>query len=126
MQTIYILDYNADNAFALCEWLRSHGVKAKRFSTLEQLLNSLKINQPDCIILDCLFDRISLTSNICHTIRNIFHFTGTIWLSSPFTISANDLKACNASGFIAKPFESEIVLDLVNELSGNAITMSIA
>ena len=126
MQTIYILDYNADNAFALCEWLRSHGVKAKRFSTLEQLLDRLTISQPDCIILDCLFDRISLTSNICNTIQHVYQYTGAILLSSNATISANDLKACNASGFIAKPFDFETVFDVVHELSDNVLAMSIA
>ena len=115
MQTIYVLDFDADIAFALCKWFNVHGVEAKGFSTLEQLLNQLSTCHPDCIILDSLFGRTSLTVDICNTIKQISNYSGTILLTSTTNLSAKDLQACSATGFIAKPFELLTVLDVVKQ-----------
>ena len=115
MQTIYVLDFDVDIAFALCKWFNAHGVEAKSFSTLEQLLIQLGICHPDCIILDSLFGRISLTIDICNTIKHISNYSGTILLTSTTNLSAKDLQACSAAGFIAKPFELLNVLDVVKQ-----------
>jgi FixJ family two-component response regulator len=117
METIFILDYDTDIAYALCAWFKTNGFVAKQFSTLEQLLLHLQIQQPDCIILDCLFGRITLTSDICHTLQNTFHYEGKILLTSTSTISSMDLRTCNATAFIPKPFDFEKILQLVNEVT---------
>jgi FixJ family two-component response regulator len=126
MQTIYILDYDTDIAYALCAWFKANGFEAKHFSTLEQLLLQLQTQQPDCIILDCLFGRISLTSEICYTIQNIFHYNGKILLTSTSTISVKDLKVCNAAAFIPKPFDFGKILQQVNEVTGTSLVESVA
>lgn len=115
MNTIYILDFDADIAFALCKWFNAHGVEAKAFSTLEQLLKQLGTRHPNCIILDSLFGRVSLTIDICHTIRHVSNYSGKILLTSTTNLSATDLQACSATGFIAKPFELLKVLDVVKQ-----------
>jgi FixJ family two-component response regulator len=119
MQTIYLLDYDTDISYALCKWFTFRGIEAKSFSTLEQLLLQLNISHPDCIILDCLFGRVSLTSDICYAIRHVSHYSGNILLTSTSTILSKDVQACNAVGFIAKPFNFDSMLSLINELSGD-------
>jgi DNA-binding response OmpR family regulator len=125
MQTIYILDYDTDIAYVLCAWFKTNGFEAKQFSTLEQLLLHLQIQQPDFIILDCLFGRVTLTSEICHTLRNTFHYKGKILLTSTSSISAKDLEACNAAAFIPKPFDFRKILQLVNGIADTALAESI-
>src|SRR4051812_10871790 len=110
MQSVYILDNDVDIAYALCALLRLQGFEVKHFSTCKELFQHLKVEHPCYIILDCLFGRVSLTSDICNTIQNEFHYTGTILLTSTSAISKKDMQACNASGFIAKPFDFEKVL----------------
>src|SRR4051812_44051925 len=105
MPTAYILDYDTDIAHSLCAWFKTNGFVAKQFSTLDQLLLHLQIRQPDFIILDCLFGRVTLTSEICYTIRNTFHYKGKILLTSTSAIAAKDLKVCYATAFIPKPFD---------------------
>jgi len=126
MQTIYILDYDADIAFALCKWFNAHGFEAKSFCTLEQLLKQLAAQQPDCIILDCLYGRVSLTSNVCRTFRQVYYYYGNIVLTSTTNLSIKDLQACSAAHFIAKPFELLEVLNVVNNLFKNALAISVA
>ena len=126
MQTIYILDYDTDIAYALCAWFKVKGFEAKHFSKLEQLFLLLQTQQPDYIILDCLFGRISLIAEICHTLKNIFHYKGKIFLTSTSTISAKDMKACNAAAFIPKPFDFSKILQLVNEVASTNLVESVA
>ena len=120
MQTIYILDYSIDIVDVLCEWFKLNGFNTKGFSSLEQLLLHLKFRQPDCIIMDCLLGKPSLTINICQTIQNVFHYKGKIILISTESLSAKDIKACNAEGFIAKPFNLLHFLDVLNKVSDNS------
>ena len=116
MPTIYIFDYDEDITYILCNWFQSHGYEVKGFSTDEQLLKQLKITHPDCIILDSIYGRLSSTLNICHTIQHVFQYAGKIILTSATNLTASDVKLCNASHFIAKPFDlSEVVMD-VNRL----------
>ena len=116
MPTIYIFDYDEDINYILCDWFQSHGYEVKGFSTDEQLLKQLKITHPDCIILDSIYGRLSSTLNICHTIQYVFQYAGKIILTSATNLTANDVKLCNASHFIAKPFNlSEVVME-VNQL----------
>ena len=116
MPTIYIFDYDEDINYILCDWFQSHGYEVKGFSTDEQLLKQLNLSHPDCIILDSIYGRLSSTLNICHTIQYIFQYAGKIILTSATNLTASDVKLCNASHFIAKPFNlSEVVME-VNQL----------
>jgi len=121
MPSIYIFDYDADITYVLCDWFKAHDYQTMGFSSLEQLLKQLNTSHPDCIILDCLFGRVSLTSNICHTLQNVFHYKGKIIITSTTNLSAKDLKTCNVSNFIAKPFDLPEVLELVNRLITNSL-----
>jgi DNA-binding NtrC family response regulator len=115
MQDIYILDYDTDIAFVLNEWLQLNGFKTKSFSSLEHLFQNLKAKHPDCIILDCMFGRMSLMPDICRTIQKVFNYTGKIILTSTTTMSSKDLLLCNASSFMAKPFDFYNMVDVINE-----------
>ena len=121
MKTIYILDYDTDIAYALCAWFRANGLAAKHFSKLEQLFLQLQSQQPDYIILDCLFGRISLISEICHSLQHVFHYEGKIFLTSTSFISAQELKVCNATAFIPKPFDFSKMLQVVHEIAGASL-----
>src|SRR3954451_17987035 len=126
MPTIYIFDYDADINYILCDWFQSHGYDVQGFSTHEQLLKQLGISHPDCIILDSFYGRMSSTLNICHVIHYVFQYTGKIILTSATNITAKDIELCNASHFIAKPFNlSEVVMEvnrlLINSLNKNSI-----
>lgn len=125
MQTIYILDYDIDIAYGLCAWFKLNGFEAKHFSTLEQLLVQLQTHQPDCLMLDCLFGRIALISDICNNIKQVFNYNGSILLTSTSNISAKDLVKCNATAFIPKPFDFGKILQLVNQVSQNSLIESI-
>jgi DNA-binding response OmpR family regulator len=116
---IYILDYDADIAFVLNEWLQLNGFETKSFATLERLFQSLNIQHPDCILLDCKYGKQSLLPGICHTIRNEFKYTGSIIITSATAISDKDLKLCNADGFMAKPFDFGSMIDVINEQIGD-------
>jgi len=116
MPTIYIFDYDEDITYILCDWFQSHGYEVKGFSTDEQLLKQLSISHPDCIILDTFYGKLSSTLNICHAIQNVLQFTGKIVLTSTSNLTASDVKLCNASHFIAKPFKLSEVLMAVNRL----------
>src|SRR3954454_17537608 len=115
MRAVYILDYDTDIAFVLNEWLQLNGFKTKSFSTLEHLFQNLKAKHPDCIILDCMFGRMSLMPDICRTIQKVFNYTGKLILTSTTVISATDLLLCNASGFMAKPFDFYSMINVMNE-----------
>src|SRR5947209_6505820 len=116
MPTVYIFDFDADIASILCDWLKYHGYEAKEFFTIEDLLEQLSINHPDCIILDCHYNKFCVTSNLCDTIQQVHHYTGKILLTSTSHLSDKDLKKCNAIHFIAKPFDLWEVLKTVNQL----------
>src|SRR5690242_4144388 len=103
-QMIYILDYDVDISIVLNEWLQLNGFLTKGFTTLEQLLQNLKVQHPDCILLDCKHGKQSLLPGICRTIRNEFKYNGSIILTSTTAISENDLQLCKADAFMAKPF----------------------
>ncbi len=120
MQTVYILDYDVDIAFVLNEWLQLNGFKTNSFSTLEQLIQNLNTKHPECIILDCMYGKESLLPEICSTIRKVFNYTGKIILTSTGCISGKDLQVCNASGFMAKPFDFVSMVDVINEQIGNS------
>jgi FixJ family two-component response regulator len=115
MKTIYILDYDADIGFVLCEWFKLHGFETKSFLTFEKLLNQVNVCQPDCLILDCLYGGMPSTINICQTIQQLFHYNGNIILTSTCNVSSQDLKACNATDFITKPFNLLEVLSIINK-----------
>ena len=123
MPSIYIFDYDADITYVLCNWFKSHDYETIGFSSLEQLLKQLNTSHPDCIILDCLCGRVSLTSNICHTIQNVFQYNGKIIIMSTTNLSAKDLRICNVSNFIAKPFDLLEVLELVKRLITNSLKL---
>jgi DNA-binding response OmpR family regulator len=112
---IYILDYDADIAFVLNEWLQLNGFEAKSFTTLEQLFQNLQMQHPDCILLDCKYGKQSLLPCICRTIRNEFKYTGSMIITSATAISDKDLQLCNADGFMAKPFDYDSMIGAINE-----------
>ncbi len=116
---IYILDYDIDIAFVLNEWLRLNGFESKGFTTLEQLFQNLRIQHPDCILMDCKYGNQSLLHQICNTIRNEFKYTGSIIITSTTAISDKDLQLCNADGFMAKPFDFGSMIDVINEQVGD-------
>src|SRR5947209_20042018 len=118
-QMIYILDYDIDIAFVLDEWLQLNGFNTKGFTTLEQLFQNLSIQQPDCILLDCKYGRQSLLPSICNTIRNEFKYTGRIIITSTTAISDKHLQLCDAAGFMAKPFDFDSMIDVINEQIGD-------
>ena len=122
MQTIYILDYDSDIVYALCEWLKLYGFTTKGFTTLEQLFHQLAGCKPDCIVLDCLYGRVSLTAEICHTLQQVFHYDGKIILTSTNTLSAKDLQACGVAHFVAKPFDILQLLDTINDVFDHTST----
>jgi len=119
MQAIYILDYDTDIAFVLNEWLQLNGFKTKSFSTLEHLFQNLRGNHPDCIILDCMFGKMSLMPGICNTIQNVLNYSGRIILTSTTAISAKDLQVCNADSFMSKPFDFYNMVNEINEQMGD-------
>ena len=130
MPSIYIFDYDADINYILCNWFQSHGYDVQGFSTHEQLINQLGISHPDCIILDSMYGRLSSTLNICHAIHYIFQYAGKIILTSATNLAARDIDLCNASHFIAKPFDlSEVVMEvnrlLINSCNKNNIEESV-
>jgi FixJ family two-component response regulator len=125
MPSIYIFDYDADITYVLCDWFKSHDYETMSFTSVEQLLKQLNISHPDCIILDCLFGKVSLTSNICHTIQDVFQYNGKIIITSTTNISAKDLKMCNASNFIAKPFSLSELLETVSKPVTNSLERNI-
>ena len=116
MPTIYIFDYDNDINYILCDWFQYHGYEVKGVTSHEQLLQQLQISHPDCIILDCIFGGLSSTLNICHTIQYVFKYTGKIILTSTTNLTASDVKLCNASLFMAKPFNLSEVVTEVNRL----------
>jgi len=124
MQTIYILDYDTDIVLALCKWFKMHGFEAKGFSTLEGLLSQLTLSKPDCILLDCLYGRIALAANICSTIQQVFHFDGTIILTSTNKLSAKDLHTCGVTHFVIKPYDLLQLLDVIKDVFEHSITNS--
>jgi DNA-binding NtrC family response regulator len=126
MQTIYILDYDIDIVMPYLHGLKRMAMWQSHFSTLEQLLLHLQTQQPDFIILDCLFGRVTLTSEVCHTLQNMVHYKGKILLTSTSAISAKDLKVCNASAFIPKPFDFGKILWLVNEMANTSLAESLS
>ena len=69
MRSIYILDFDIDITYVLCNWFESQGYEVKGFTTFEQLFKQLTISHPDCIILDCMYGRLSLTINACNAIQ---------------------------------------------------------
>jgi two-component system phosphate regulon response regulator PhoB len=119
--SIYILDYDTDITYALCEWFKQNGFRATGFSNSIDLFNQLKASPPDCIILDCLFGGLTATTDLCHLIRNVFHYKGRIVLSSTGNISEKEWKECDAVDFIAKPFDLWEVLDKVNKTFGDTL-----
>jgi DNA-binding NtrC family response regulator len=125
MPTIYIFDYDADITYIFCNWFESYGYNVKGFSSPEQLLKQLSISHPDCIILDCLFDRTCITSKICNTIQQVYHYTGKLVLTSTSQLSEKYLQTCNTTHFIAKPFDLFEVLNLVNRLLFGSLKRSI-
>ena len=112
---IYILDYDTDIAFVLNEWLQLHGFETKSFTTLTPLLQHLKIQHPQCILLDCAHGRHALLSGVCHIIRKELKYTGRIILISTNAISNRDLQLCNADGFMAKPFDFNRMIAMLHE-----------
>jgi DNA-binding response OmpR family regulator len=116
---IYILDYDVDIAFVINEGLQMNGFKTKSFTTLERLFQSLKIQLPYCILLDCEYGKQSLLHGICRTIRNEFKYTGSIIITHTTTISDKGLQQCNAEAFIAKPFDFDSMIDVINEKVGD-------
>ena len=71
MPTVYIFGFDADIASVFCDWLQSHGFEVKGFTMIEDLLEQLSISHPDCIILDCHYNKFCITSNLCNTIHFI-------------------------------------------------------
>ena len=125
MNSIYILDFDADITYVLCNWFESEGYEVKGFITIEQLFKQLTISHPDCIILDCMYGRLSLTINACNAIQQSFHYKGKLLLTSTSNLTTKDLKQCNASDFIAKPFDLSEVLKVVDALLINSSVKTI-
>lgn len=117
VREVYILDYDTDIAFVLNEWLHINGFKPQSFSSLEQLLQGIRTKQPDCIILDCMYGKMTLVPGICRIIQETLNYTGRIILTSTTAVSDNDLQVCNASAFMAKPFDLHHMVNMLNEQS---------
>ena len=116
---IYILDYDTDVAFAVNEWLQMNGFKTKSFTTLEQLLQNLKVQHPGCMLLDCKFGKQSLLPGICRTIRNEFNYTGSIIITHTSDISGKYVKQSSANGFMTKPYDFDCMIDVINDQLGD-------
>jgi hypothetical protein len=63
-----------------------------------------------------VYGTLSLTTNTCHTIQQAFHYKGKLLITSTSNLTTKDLKECNASDFIAKPFDLCEVLKVVDSL----------
>src|SRR4051812_337706 len=112
---IYILDYDADIAFVVNEWLHLNGFKTKSFTALESLFQSLKVQHPECILLDGGYGKKSLLPGICRFIRNDLKYTGSLIITSTAAISDMDLQLCNADGYMDKPFDFNSMIKVINE-----------
>ncbi len=122
MPSIYIFDYDSDIVYVLCQWFSLNGFVTKGFLDAEELFIQLKEHQPDFIIMDCLFDGLAVTVDICKTLRNILHYNGKILLTSTSSFSEKSLYACGASDFITKPFDLSDVLNNVNKYLNSTST----
>ncbi len=121
MLSIYIVDFDEDIMAVLCKWFEIHGYAVKCFSNHEQLLEQLYISHPDCIILDCLYGKACLTSNICQIIQQQYHYSGKMILTSTSNLSNANVKDCNATHFITKPFDLPELLWIVNRIVGGSL-----
>src|SRR4051812_13934588 len=111
MPSIYILDYDPDITYVLCEWFNQNGFLAIGFSKPLELFNQTKESPPDCIILDSFYGEQLITTEICNTIRHVLNYKGIILLTSTSSISETYLHACDSIGYIAKPFNLADLLD---------------
>jgi phosphoribosyl 1,2-cyclic phosphodiesterase len=122
----YLVDDDPDILALLTKVLEGAGHRVEASPSSLQALKSIPISRPDCVITDIMMpemDGFELTRELRR--RPELRDMKIIVLSSKsYDFDRRRAKELGADGYIAKPFQLEIVLDAVNEIISSKITVT--
>ena len=119
MPKILVLDDDSDIASVVSMILNLNGFPSD-FIVRHELLNEKLVSfSPDILILDIALGGAD-GRDLCKTLKTVKEFSHihVILFSAHQDISKN-FKDCDASGFVAKPFESKQLIDTINNILKN-------
>ncbi len=114
MVKILIVDDNFELVQFLTALLRKQNFEVATASTVGEARNVLESLEPNLIFLDVLLDGTN-SRDICKEFKEI-NPTVFIILMSIYPKLLQNYKECNATDFLEKPFDFQVVLDKVNNL----------
>ena len=114
MRNLFILDDDTDHLFVLKVWFTQNQYKVSTFTHSTALFSAIKQVIPDMILLDVLISEVKNGTSVCSELKQQFRYPNKVYLFSATPVQRADLISCGADGFIAKPFELDNVLDIVN------------
>ena len=112
MDLIYIVDDEEDMLQTLEFYFQKTGYEVKTFTKSKDMMEVLETRKPNLILMD-----VNLRRNdgrtICKVIKRKYDNDTPIILFSGNADVETEYKACNADGFISKPFSLEDVSKMV-------------
>lgn len=115
MLSAFILDDDANLLVALDILFSRNGYKVYTFKISDELLLALNTFTPDIILLDILLSEIMDGRTLCKELKQLYHFPNKIYLFSATHILEDELLQCGADGFIDKPFDIKVLLDVLHK-----------
>ena len=112
MDLLYIVDDEEDMLQSLEFYFKKAGYEVQTFTKSKEMMDALETRKPDLILMD-----VNLRRNdgrtMCKVIKRKYDTNTPIILFSGNADLETEYKACNADGFISKPFSLEEVTKVV-------------
>src|SRR4051812_17994318 len=115
LDKILVVDDDLDILEVLKFLLRKHGYEVLLLSEAQKVIDTVKENKPDIVLLD-----INLSGydgrEICKYLKTVLKINMPIVLFSANTTYKNSFKEYSANEFIEKPFEVKKLLSVLHSL----------
>jgi phosphoribosyl 1,2-cyclic phosphodiesterase len=122
----YLVDDDPDILALLTQVLEKAGHRVEASPSSLQAIKQIPISRPDCVITDIMMpemDGFELTRELRR--RPELRDMKIIVLSSKaYDFDRRRAKELGADGYVAKPFELEVVLDAINEIISSKIILT--
>ncbi|MHA4895219.1 response regulator transcription factor [Pedobacter sp. PWIIR3] len=114
---IFILEDDRDIGFILTEVLLEEGYRVRLFETLASIRLALVSGMPDLLLMDVRLPDGS-GMDLCRELKDGQTFKSPIlMMSADWHVRNHD---CPAEGYIAKPFNLDVLIQKIGSTLGNA------
>ena len=119
---VAVVDDDRSVGVALCRLLRTTGVEAKAFESAEAFLESLRVQMPDCLVLDVQMPGMN-GLELQQRLKDVAVALPVIMITGRDEASIHAIcMAMGASSYLRKPLNDDDLLDAVEHAIGGPTT----